>query len=88
MAFLVLVVGGFIVPAVVGWEGYSVWIIAIYAAVFHLVARSSRFRVLARLPSAPNTSDIPIGAFVGGWAITFLPMLVAYGVGWLSGHLL
>jgi hypothetical protein len=88
MAFLVLVVGGFIVPAIVGWKGYSVWVIAIYAAVFHLIARSSKFRAAADLPTAPDTSNIPIGAFVGGWVITFLPMLIAYGAGWLLDWLL
>ena len=88
MSFLVLVVGGFIVPAVIGSKDYPIWIVAVYAAVFYLVSRSSAFRRLARLPSAPDTSDIPIGAFIGGWAMTFVVMLIPFGIGWLLGRIL
>jgi hypothetical protein len=83
MPGLLLFVGGLIIPAVAGAMGYAIWIVVVYAAAFHLVARSSTFRTIARLPRAPDTSNIPITAFLGGWIITLLPMLVAYGLGWL-----
>jgi len=83
-----LFIGGLIIPAVAGATGYSIWLVAIYAAVFHLIARSPAFRRLARLPLVPDTSDIAIGAFLGGWVITLLPMLAAYAVGWLLAWLM
>jgi hypothetical protein len=88
MSGCVLFIGGWVIPAVVGAAGYTVWIVPFYAAAFHLVVRSPAFRTLARLPLAPDTSNVPIGAFVGGWIITLMPMLAAYGVGWLFALLL
>jgi hypothetical protein len=46
MPGFLLFVGGLIIPAVAGAMGYSIWIVLIYAAVFHLIARSSAFRSL------------------------------------------
>jgi hypothetical protein len=87
MSGLLLFAGGLIIPAIAGAMGYSLWIIAIYAALFHLVARSSTFRSITRLPSAPDTSNVPVTAFLGGWIITLLPMIGAYGIGWLFAWL-
>jgi hypothetical protein len=87
MSGLLLFVGGLIIPAAAGAMRYSIWIIPIYAALFHLVARSSTFRSIARLPSAPDTSNVPVTAFLGGWIITLLPMIAAYGVGWILAWL-
>jgi hypothetical protein len=82
MAKLLLPIGGFIFPAVAGALGYPVWLVPIWAAVFHLIARSDAFRSFASLPTSPDRSSAPLMIFLGGWLITLLPMLIAYAAGW------
>lgn len=82
MANCFLFLAGLIVPAVAGAVGYSIWLIVLWAAVLHLIARSDGFRAFAGLERSPDTSSAPVKLFVAGWAITLLPMLLAYGVGW------
>ena len=74
--------GAFILPAVAGYKGYSLWIIVVWSFVFSVVTSSPVFRAFAGMRTPPDVSGVKYPAMVIRWVWCLAVMLVAYGIGW------
>ena len=75
-------IGGFILPGVAGYLGYSLLWVAAWSFVFSLITASKSFRAFAGLQAPPDTSSARYSMTLVRWVFCLVLMLVAYAIGW------